>query len=116
VSTVRGEVRVGMSYETFIKLVRTMLIAIEVDEDWYLQTYSDIADAVRLGTIKSARQHFINDGYFEGRLPFQICVDEPWYVGRYPDVSDGLRKGSVASAQMHFDEDGYREGRLPFGD
>ncbi len=115
ISTVRGELRVNLSYEDFVKILRTMIAGIEVDEAWYLRTYEDIASAIRSGSVRSARQHFIDDGYFEGRRPFAMDVDERWYLMQNPDVSDSIRRGDVVSAQEHFDQDGYREGRLPFG-
>lgn len=115
ISTVRGELRVNMSYEDFVKILRQMISGIEVDETWYLRTYEDIAAAVKGGAVRSAQQHFVDDGYFEGRRPFPIVVDERWYLTQNPDVADGVRRGDIASAQEHFDQDGYREGRLPFG-
>lgn len=114
ISTVRGELRVDVSYDEFVKLLKLMIAGIEVDEEWYLRTYEDIARAIEDGTVQSARQHFVDDGYFEGRLPFPVQVDDRWYFQRYPDVAESVRKGLVSSAQVHFDEDGYREGRLPF--
>ena len=115
ISTIRGELRVSVSYEDFIRLLKRMIVGTEVDEEWYLRTYEDIANAIREGAIETAQQHFVDDGYFEGRLPFPIRVDEPWYTNQYPDVGDSVRRGVLPSAQAHFDEDGYREGRLPFG-
>jgi hypothetical protein len=115
ISTVRGELRVNLSYEDFVKILRTMIAGIEVDETWYLRTYEDIASAIKSGSVRSAKQHFIDDGYFEGRRPFAMSVDERWYLTQNPDVSDSIRRGDVLSAQEHFDQDGYREGRLPFG-
>jgi hypothetical protein len=115
ISTIRGELRVNVSYEDFIRLLKKMIIGIEVDEEWYLRTYEDIAKAVREGIIKSAQHHFVEDGYFEGRVPFPMLVDERWYMTQYPDVGESVRRGDLPSAQSHFDEDGYREGRLPFG-
>ena len=115
ISTVRGELRVDVPYDDFVKLLKLMIAGIEVDEAWYLRTYDDIARAIMDGAIQSARQHFVDDGYFEGRLPFPIPVDERWYFQRHPDVADSVRKGLVPSAQAHFNADGYREGRLPFG-
>ena len=115
ISTIRGELRVNVSYEDFVKILKKMIVGIQVDEDWYLRTYEDIAKAIRDGIVKSAQQHFVDDGYFEGRLPFAMRVDERWYMSEYPDVADSVRKGVVVSGQAHFDEDGYREGRLPFG-
>ena len=114
VSTVRGELRVSLSYDDFIKILRMMISGIEVDEGWYLKEHEDIARAVAGGAVASAKQHFLDDGYFEGRLPFAMPVDERWYLEQYPDVAESVRKGIVSSGQQHFSEDGYREGRLPY--
>jgi hypothetical protein len=114
VSTVHGGLQVTMTYENLVRVLKLLIAGIEVDEVWYLQTYEDIARAIKEGTIQSARQHFVHDGWFEGRLPFPINVDEPWYIQRYPDVGESVRNGVIPSAQVHFEVDGYREGRLPF--
>jgi hypothetical protein len=113
-ATVRGELRVTLPYDSFTNIVRLILATVDVDEAWYLGQYDDIARAVRSGTIVSGRRHFIEDGYFEGRLPFPIKVDEQWYLAQNPDVAQDVRAGRVVSGQVHFDADGYREGRLPF--
>jgi hypothetical protein len=115
ISNVRGELRINVSYEDFVSIIKTMIRGVEVDEAWYIQAYEDIGGAIKAGVVPSAKQHFVNDGYFEGRLPFPIVVDERWYLTENPDVADSIRKGIVDSAQEHFDQDGYREGRLPFG-
>ena len=115
ISTVRGELRVNVSYENFVAILRQMIRGIEVNEAWYARAYEDIGDAVEQGLIGSAKQHFVHDGYFEGRLPFPIMVDESWYLTEHPDVAESIRTGTVVSAQEHFEKDGYREGRLPFG-
>lgn len=114
ISTVKGELRVNVSYEDFIRLLKMLITGIDVDEEWYLRTYDDIAKAVREGTVSSARQHFVDDGYFEGRMPFPVTVDERWYLQQNPDVAESVRRGIIESAQSHFQEDGYREGRMPF--
>ena len=114
ISTVRGELRVTMSYEDFVKILKLMIGGLQVDEEWYARAYEDIGQAVRAGVIPSGRRHFINDGYFEGRLPFPIQVDEAWYLRQYPDVAEGIRNGTLVSGQRHFELDGYKEGRLPF--
>lgn len=115
ISTVRGELRVNLSYEEFVKILRTVIQGVEVDDAWYLRTYEDIAAAIRQGIVHSAKRHFVDDGYFEGRLPFPMIVDERWYLGQNSDVAKSIRDGVVHTAQEHFDQDGYREGRLPFG-
>ena len=114
ISTVRGELRVNLSYDDFVDILRIMLRGLEVNEAWYARTYEDIGKAIREGKVSSAKQHFMDDGYFEGRLPFPIVVDEKWYLAENPDVAESLRTGVVESPQAHFDQDGYGEGRLPF--
>ena len=69
ISTVKGELRVSVSYEEFLNIIRSMIAGIEVDEAWYARAYEDIGAAVRDGKIASARQHFVADGYIEGRKP-----------------------------------------------
>ena len=66
VSTVRGELRVSLSYDDFIAILRMMISGIVVDEAWYLKEHEDIARAIADGAVASARQHFQDVGYFEG--------------------------------------------------
>lgn len=112
-STIRGKLVASASYDDVQVLIRTLLAGIDVDEPWYLQRYPDIADAIRAGLTPSAKEHFLNNGYFEGRLPFSITVDEAFYFSRYPEIAQAVRDGIVESAQAHFDEHGYKEGRMP---
>src|SRR6185312_15092189 len=112
---VEGELRVSASYDDMITFIRTILSGVEVDEEWYLQTYEDIGEGIREGSVKTAADHFVEIGYFEGRLPFRIEVDEEWYLRQNPDVAESIQRGEIQSAQRHFENDGYREGRLPFG-
>ncbi|HVC59825.1 MAG TPA: hypothetical protein VND19_05610 [Acetobacteraceae bacterium] len=114
VADVQGRLQVNVSHDEFLDLVRAMLSVIEVDEAWYLEKYPDVAEGIKAGKVASARQHFMHNGYFEGRLPFAITVDERWYLTENPGVADYIRAGRLGSGQQHFDHDGYREGRLPF--
>ena len=109
-----GKLTVTASYEEFLDLVRAVLSVIEVDEAWYLEKYPDVAEGIKAGKVTSARQHFMHNGYFEGRLPFAMQVDERWYLMENPGVAEYIRNGRLESAQQHFDHDGYREGRRPF--
>ena len=112
-AAVKGELTVSASYTQFTVLIRTLLQGIEVDEAWYLSQYPDVAEAIQKGVVGSAREHFLNDGYFEGRLPFLIKVDEAWYLEQNPGVADYVSRGELESAQKHFIDNGYREGRKP---
>ena len=40
ISTVRGELRVNVSYEDFVRILRTLIGGIEVNDAWYLKTYT----------------------------------------------------------------------------
>lgn len=114
IETESGEMRVTASYEAFVAMIRRLIECVEVDEQWYLQRYPDIAEAIRQGIVGSAKQHFVDDGYFEGRQPFDIRVNERWYLTENVGVADFVRQGKLESGQQHFDENGYKEGRLPF--
>jgi hypothetical protein len=94
-------------------MIRTLLSGIDVDEAWYLRQNPDIAEAIKAGVVRSAKEHFLYNGYFEGRRPGPIEVDEAWYLSQYPEVAEAVKQGTMESAQRHFDEHGYKEGRLP---
>jgi hypothetical protein len=102
-----------MSYDEFVKIIKLLLAGTEVDEQWYLRQYDDVRTAIESGEIISAKKHFVEDGYFEGRVPFPMSVDDDWYLSQYPDVAAGIRDGTIGSAGQHFADDGYREGRYP---
>jgi hypothetical protein len=95
-------------------IVSNLLQSVEVDEEWYKQTYPGVAQAVASGAFKSAKEHFVEHGYFEGRLPKKITVDEAFYRAAYPGVAKAIEEGLVHSAQEHFEQHGMNEGRLPF--
>jgi hypothetical protein len=108
-----GMILVSASYEDLTHMLQALLQAIEVDEAWYLQHNPDVANGIRAGTIKSAKEHFLDHGYFEGRAPFPVAVDETWYLATNPDVAEQVRVGRFESGQAHFNASGYRDGRLP---
>jgi hypothetical protein len=112
-AALKGELTISASYAQFTVLIRTLLQGIEVDEEWYLRQYPDVAEAIRNGVVSSAKDHFLNDGYFEGRIPFLIKVDEAWYLEQNPGVAEYIARGQLESAQQHFNDNGYREGRKP---
>jgi hypothetical protein len=89
-------------------------IMIQIDEQWYLECNPDVCEAVKEGAVKDGREHFIIRGFYEHRLPYEICVDEAWYLDRYEDVRSAVHASVFASGQVHFEKLGYREGRLPF--
>lgn len=109
----KGKIIASIDYDELRAVIGLLLRGVEVDEAWYLTIYPDIAEAVAAGVVTSAKAHFIENGYFEGRLPFPLEVDEEWYCGIYPDIGAAIARGDFLSAASHFQEFGYPEGRLP---
>ena len=104
ISKTSGNETIAEFYEPFLDALRLLLAGVDVDEGWYLAQNPDIAEAIRAGMTESAKRHFVEYGYFEGRLPFYIAVDERWYLLQNPDVAENVRRGVVESAQRHFFE------------
>ena len=107
---------VVLSPDRLEQAVKMLLRAVQVDEDWYLRQHPDVREAVAKGTFRSAKHHFTESGYFEGRKPARVLVDEEWYGRAYPDVSESVEFGELRSCQEHFDRYGENEGRLPAED
>jgi hypothetical protein len=93
--------------------IKMLLLAVDVDEDWYRQTYPDVDEAIGQKVYASARQHFVEHGYFEGRRPAELAVDEDWYIAHYSDVALGIDSKEIESASEHYNRHGYAEGRMP---
>jgi len=103
-----------VTQEQLLTLIRKLLISVPVDEKWYIATYPDVEQGIQSGSVKSAKDHFVSNGYFEGRLPGKVVVDEDFYISKYPDVAEGIDEGEIQSAQEHFEAHGFVEGRVPF--
>lgn len=98
----------------FDHILRAALQTVPVDEAWYIARYQDVQMAIEEGTLSSAKNHYVDDGYFEGRLPFAIGVDEDYYREVNMDVDLAIESGDINSAQEHFELSGFSEGRLPY--
>lgn len=96
------------------QLLLPLLGEIHVDEEWYRSTNADVDEAIRAGRLRLAREHYVNAGYFEDRLPHPIAVDEAWYLAEYTDVAEAVRRGTFNSAMHHFIVRGFSEGRLAY--
>ena len=105
----RGRLQVDIEVEEFRAWLKKLLIAVPVDEEWYLSTYPNAARAIDVGTFDSAATHYAERGYFAGWLPFAVEVDETWYHSRYEHVRTALERGVAKSAQDHFLRMGYNE-------
>ncbi len=94
------------------------------DEELYLLTNPDVAQAVANGQISSGLEHFNRFGQAEGRglLPLGLEVggirisalyDETYYLAQNPDVLAAVAQGSLSSGFEHFLTSGWLEGRDP---
>jgi hypothetical protein len=115
IKSINGELLASIKLEDIEDFIRSMLLAVPLDEEWYRRTYPDIDEAVSEGMVRNGRDHFIRDGYFEGRRPFEMTVDEEWYLAQHADIGTAVAEGRITSASDHFASHGYAEGRLPFG-
>ena len=94
-------------------LLRFVAFAADFDEKTYLKRNPDIATAYEEGKITDLRNHFVESGFFEGRIASDVRFDEEWYLQIYPDVADAVREGVIPSAITHFKHRGELELRSP---
>ena len=109
----QGHETLTMSRAGFAALMQELLAFADFDEAWYLSTYKDVADAVAQKKFKSARDHYLNYGYFEGRLPTAKGFDAGYYAKQYGDVAKELKGSDPKLLVHHFLTHGYAEGRQP---
>jgi hypothetical protein len=94
-------------------LLKTIVECTEFSEEFYLETYPDIAEAYAAGQIPDLRRHYIEFGFFEGRIGAPPPVDEAWYTSQYKDVGQALMTGELGSGAEHYLQSGSAEGRVP---
>lgn len=107
----QGHETLTMSRSGFLTLMQELLAFADFDEAWYLSTYKDVADAVAQKKFKSAREHYLNYGYFEGRLPTAKGFDASFYAKTYADVVRAMKGSDPTKMLEHFISHGYAEGR-----
>src|ERR1051326_873539 len=52
-----------------VSMMADRLAAIKFDEAWYLAKYPDVKEAVRRGTVASARDNYVTNGLYEHLMP-----------------------------------------------
>jgi hypothetical protein len=97
----------------FNECIGPLISKIMLDEQWYLQKYSDVRQAIAKKMVRNAKDHFVRFGYFEHRLPYYIEVQEDWYLEQYTDIRRAIGQREFESGQEHFEASGFREGRMP---
>jgi hypothetical protein len=84
-----------------IDVIRHLLIATPLDETWYLTKYPDVRAALTRNTLfKSAKQHFVTAGYFEGRLAFARETDESRHPLAFSMIKSRLKAVPVRGRLM----------------
>jgi len=94
-------------------LIEASVARTPFSEEFYLRTYPDIAEARAAGTIPDVHRHYIETGFFEGRLGSPPPVDEAFYTSYYKDVGQAVTRGEIISATEHYLRQGAAEGRIP---
>lgn len=94
-------------------MLQTLVGQMPFSEEFYLATYPDLAAAAAAGHIPDPHRHYVEAGFFEGRLGAMPEVDEAFYLATYPDVAAAVARGEVASAREHYLRAGAVEGRAP---
>src|SRR5258706_14633904 len=57
-------------------------LTFEWDEQWYLQRYPDIADAIAVGRINDPLLHYLEWGHGEGRFPSHTAEEQARYFAK----------------------------------
>jgi hypothetical protein len=96
------------------RLFDVLARSIPVDQEFYFAKHPDIEQAWKSGEIASAAHHFVEHGFYEGRLPCNVVIDEDDYLQRYPDVAEGLETGLIESATDHWIRFGRFEKRTAY--
>jgi hypothetical protein len=104
---------VAVDHYFFNDCLRPLIDKVHLDEQWYMQKYPDVRQAIIKKIVKDSKDHFMRFGYFEHRLPYQIKVQEEWYLDQYPDIRKAIEQEKFISGQEHFETVGFREGRIP---
>ena len=97
----------GYPSSFFDIFIKSLLPSYFFDADYYRENNEDVAEAC--SSDQELHAHYLKNGWFEGRLPFNVVVDEAFYLNIYPDIHD-----SDLDSQEHFLASGYAEGRIPF--
>jgi hypothetical protein len=105
--------KIAVDPRLLVHVLREIVKALPFDEAFYLTTYDDVAEAHGRGEIGDLHEHFIQAGFFEGRMGAEPEVDGAYYLATYPDVGQALAAGQIASALDHYVQRGAAEGRAP---
>jgi hypothetical protein len=107
----RSTSKVAVSLPVLRAIISAAIAEMPFEPEFYQDTYPDIRQAYEAGQIADLHTHFIESGYFEGRLGADPGFDEQYYKSAYPDVVEALATGKASSAFEHYVRAGAFEGR-----
>jgi hypothetical protein len=90
---------VAVDHYFFNDCIRFLIDRIRLDEQWYLNKYPDVKQAIAKKTAKDAKEHFVRFGYFEHRLPYRIEVQEGGTLSNIPTSKKPLSSASSNRAK-----------------
>jgi hypothetical protein len=100
--------------ETNVYMDLTPPSEIQFDEGWYLNKYPDVDEAVKNKLKPSAQDHFIRNGYYEGRKPREMTDDErQGLLGSFNGMPRSvLKKVTISGMTIKFDSSLRKTSRL----
>ena len=81
------------------------------DPEFYAETNPDLEAARLAGVVRDLHVHFVQTGFFEGRLPSEPPFDAAWYARFYTDLTSCIHPADITALRDHFLNTGIREGR-----
>ena len=105
--------KIAIDAKLLRNLLQMVVSQLPFSEEFYAQTYPDLADAHASGKIPDLHEHFIDSGFLEGRFGAPPPIDEGYYTKLYRDVATAVERGDVTSAAEHYMRSGASEGRIP---
>jgi hypothetical protein len=82
------------------------------DQDFYLQANGDVAAVGKQHGPGFGRDHYINNGFAERRLPMRL--DPVWYASEYPLAAFEVAQGDYAEFAHHYMAIGKARGYVPY--
>ncbi|MCC5963599.1 MAG: hypothetical protein JJU09_10760 [Rhodobacteraceae bacterium] len=107
----KGYEDVAVNRDGLTRLIQHYVARFPLDEEWYRAVNPDVDAAIQSGGIATATEHFISQGYLEGRAYCPADFDETAYLELNPDLRAAREDGNIPDLRVHFVRSGYAEGR-----
>lgn len=108
-----GRGKIAIDAPVLRRILQQAVAHLPFSADYYADTYPDIAAASAAGRIADLHRHFVETGYFEGRLGAPPPLDDAYYRATYTDVAEAVANGQTPSSAEHYRLSGAAEGRAP---